>query len=324
LVTGRRALPALGLVLVLALGACATPPADSRRLDFQSSDYGFVDEVMRGEAGTPRAVWGYLEVPATPPPWPAVVMLHSASGPGSQDWHYAEALRAAGFAVLAVDSFGPRGVTRTVDDQTLVSEASMLADAFAARAALAADPRIDGGRIALLGFSKGGIAALYGALEEIRAAYGAEPFAAHVAYYPWCGLRPLELATTGAPVLVQMGDNDDVAPVELCRDLFARIRQAAPDAPLTLAVYAGARHAFDHPSLAGLAWVPVTGMIPSDCLFVETRPGEFVEQTTGRAVDGGDLGEVLTACGRRGAEAGGDPEAAARAEQTMIEFLGAM
>jgi len=307
--------------LLLALVACATPPAGSERVEFASADFGFIDEVLRGEAGTPRRVRGYLQVPATPPPWPAVVLLHGASGPGSQDRHYADVLARAGFAVVAVDSFGARGVTRTVDDETLVSEASMLADAFAARQALADDPRIDAERIALVGFSKGGIAALYGAIEEIRAAYGAKPFAAHVAYYPWCGLRPLALRTAGAPVLVQMGDNDNVAPVELCRDLVAAIEQADPTASISLVVYPGARHAFDHPSLASLGWVPITGMIPSDCLIEEIEPGAFIERTTGHAVRADDLAQILAACGRRGAEAGGDPEAAARAEQTMIAFL---
>ena len=312
------------LALVLALAGCATPPPSSQRLDFDSADFGFIDEVMRGESGTPRAVWGYLQVPATPPPWPAVVMLHSAAGLGSQDWYYAKVLQGAGFAVLAVDSFGPRGATRTVDDQTLVSEASMLADAFAARTALAGDPRFDPDRTALLGFSKGGIAALYGAVDSIRDAYGGATFAAHVAYYPWCGLRLLELDLTGSPVLVQMGDNDNVAPVELCQDLFTRIKQVSPQAQLTLAIYAGARHAFDHPTLGSLGWLPVAGMIPSNCLLEEVRPAEFVEQTTGRPVDADNLSEVLTACGRRGAEAGGDPEAAVRAERTMIDFLNAM
>ncbi len=312
------------LASFLVLSACATPPSSSERLDFQSADFGFVDEVMRGEAGEPRQVWGYLQVPAAPPPWPAVVMLHSASGPGSQDWYYAELLLGEGYAVLAVDSFGPRGVTRTVDDQTLVSEASMLADAFAAREALSDDPRIDRDRIAVLGFSKGGIAALYGAVESIREAYDGAAFDAHVAYYPWCGLRPLELAATGAPVLVQMGDNDNVAPVEFCEDLIGRMRRASPGTQIDLAVYPDVRHAFDHPALASLGWMPVTGMIPSNCLVEEVEPAAFVEWTTGSAVNADNLHEILSTCGRRGAEAGGNAEAAETAEQTMIEFLDAM
>ncbi|MEM7123415.1 MAG: dienelactone hydrolase family protein [Pseudomonadota bacterium] len=309
---------ALLAVLLLATG-CATAPSSSERIDFDSANYGFLNEVMTGDAGQPQGVWGYLMTPDSPPPWPAVILLHSASGPGSQDWFYAELLRDAGYAAFVVDSFGARGVTRTVDDQTLVTEASILADAFAARRALAADPRIDGDSIALVGFSKGGIAALYGALETIRAAYGGDRFAAHAAFYPWCGLRPLDTTTTGAPVLIQMGDNDNVTPAVLCRDLVASMAGE----PVDLVIYPGARHAFDHPTLDGLDWVPVTGMIPSDCLIEETGPGVFVERTTGDTVDGASLGDVLTACGRRGAEAGGNAEAAAAAQQALLDFLAA-
>ena len=303
--------------VVLVTAGCATPPSSSERLEFVSVDYGFLNEVIAGEPGQARMVWGYLQTPASAPPWPAVVLLHSASGLGSQDWYYADLFQDAGYAVLAVDSFGPRGVTRTVDDQTLVTEASMLADAFAARDALAGDPRIDDRRIALVGFSKGGIASLYGALENLREVYDGGTFAAHVAYYPWCGLRPLDVATTGAPVLVQMGDNDNVTPVALCRDLAASMDPGA----MSLVVYPGARHAFDHPTLDALGWVPVTGMIPSDCLIEERDPGVFVERTTGQIVDGESLYDVLTACGRRGAEAGGSPDAAMAAERTMLDFL---
>lgn len=312
-----RLLAALAAACLLA--GCATAPSSSERIDFESANYGFLNEVMTGEAGQPQGVWGYLMTPASPPPWPAVVLLHSASGPGSQDWYYAELLRDAGYAAFVVDSFGARGVTRTVDDQTLVTEASMLADAFAARRALAADPRIDGDNIALVGFSKGGIAALYGALESIRSAYGSERFAAHAAFYPWCGLRPRNVTTTGAPVLMQMGDNDNVTPAALCRDLVTSMAGG----PVDLVIYPGVRHAFDHPTLDGLDWVPVTGMIPSDCLIEETHPGVFVETTTGATVDGASLRDVLTACGRRGAEAGGDAEAAAEARQALLDFLAA-
>ena len=41
-------------------------------------------------------------------------------------------------------------------------------------------------------------------------------FAAHAAFYPWCGLRPLDVTTTGAPVLIQMGDDDNVTPALRC------------------------------------------------------------------------------------------------------------
>src|SRR5690606_15379215 len=104
-------------------------------------------------------------------PLPAVVMLHSSIGQASQDWLYVERLPGLGIAVLAIDSFGARGVEKTVEDPTLVSEASMLADAYAGLALLAEDPRIDPARIAVLGFSKGGISALYAAFESLARHY---------------------------------------------------------------------------------------------------------------------------------------------------------
>ena len=95
-------------------------------------------------------------------------MLLTSFGQGSHDWSYASRLPDLGVAVLAVDSFSARGVSKTVQDPTLVSSASMLADGFAALGRLDEDPRIDRQRIGVLGFSKGGIAALYSAYEPIR------------------------------------------------------------------------------------------------------------------------------------------------------------
>lgn len=281
----------------------------------------FIDELLLGQDLPEQQISGTLMVPATAPPWPSVVMLHSASGQGAIDWSYAELLTNAGYAVLAVDSFSQRGVYRTVDDQTRVSEAAIVLDAFAARDVLAADPRMDDRRIAVLGFSKGGIAALYSAFERVQTAAGGEPFVAHVAHYPWCGLRLREPRTTGAPVLIQAGDSDNVTPLAFCRELIDEVVKSDGAADIELLVYPGARHAFDHPTLSSLGWVPVSGMIPGDCLIREHADGRFVETTTGMEAHGGNLADVLTACGRKGAEAGGDAEAAEAARLALLRFL---
>ena len=212
---------ALGGTL-LAAGACTLPPSGSERLNFISRDYGFVDRLRDTSEGSSREVYGWLMLPeaeSAAPPYPAVVMLHSSIGQGTQDWHYAGVFREMGFAVLAVDSFQPRGVRKTVEDLTLVTETSMMADAYGALNRLSADPLIDSERIALIGFSKGGIAALYSAFATSQRALAAADyrFAAHVAYYPWCGVEFHELETTGAPVLIEAGAEDAVAPPELCR-----------------------------------------------------------------------------------------------------------
>lgn len=303
----------------LTFAACSVAAPPGGEVSFRSASPVFIDALLAGDEAPAVTVRGRLMVPAAPPPWPAVVMLHSASGQGAIDWSYADLLIAHGYAVLAVDSFSPRGAFRTVADQTEVSEAAIVLDAYRALDLLAADPRIDPDRIAVLGFSKGGIAALYSAFDRVREAANGRRFAAHVAHYPWCGLILREPVTTGAPVLIQSGGDDDIAPVGLCRDLVSGMQGG----PVELVVYDDARHAFDHPALGSIPWVPVTGMIPGDCRFAEQADGSFLELSTGRPVTGDDLRDVLVACGRRGAEAGGDAEAASAARQRLIAFLDA-
>lgn len=317
---------ALVLGMAMLLAACAAPPADSERLALASGDAPFIDALLDGAPRPPRAVSGHLLLPRMgAPPYAAVVLVHGAQGQGMQDWRYMRLFAERGFAVLAVDSFGPRGVDRTVTDQTLVSEASMLLDAYAALDALARDPRIDGERVALVGFSKGGTVALYAALERFRAALAppGRRFAAHVAYYPWCGLRPLDLRGTGAPLLVQIGGLDDVTPARLCAELLAEMRAAAPDAAIALVVHPEAAHAFDHP-LLGLVDLPVVGQVPGRCRIQEESPGRFVEQSSRLEVRGDTVKQVLAACSGDRATAGGDAEATAAADRWTLAWLGGM
>src|SRR5262252_10609646 len=85
---------------------------------------------------------------ASPHPAPCMVILSSSAGVQRHREHfYAQALNGAGVAALIIDSFGGRGVRRTVADQSLVSAAQMEGDAFAALALLRSDRRIDPERI---------------------------------------------------------------------------------------------------------------------------------------------------------------------------------
>jgi dienelactone hydrolase len=313
------ALLALGL-----LPACAGAPLQGRTLSFDSRSYGFVDEL--GTPGQPLRGRGTLlwPGPGAGTPVPAVVLLHSSIGQGSQDWAMARRLTGAGFAVLAVDSFGPRGVEKTVEDQTAVSAASMLADAYAAGARLTAEPGIDADRIAVLGFSKGGIAAFYAAVAAVHARAappGQAPFAAHVAYYPWCGVRFQDVRSTGAPVLLHLGGRDEIAPEALCRSRVREMRAADPAARITVAHYPEARHAFDHPLLGWFGRLPVSGPQPVDCRFREVGPGRFIEQSSGRSASAETLPALFAACGRADLSAGGHPESAARAAARTLAFL---
>lgn len=284
-----------------------------------------MEELLEGGPGTAEQVDAVLALPTQASgsgAVPALVLLHTSNGQGSQDWLYLKRLRDEGIAVLAIDSFTSRGVSHTVRDQTLVSSASMLADAYAGLALLSADRRIDSRRIGVMGFSKGGIAALYAVYRPLQrlASKGGEAFALHVAYYPWCGLRLHRALTTGAPVLIQVGALDDLVPPERCAELIAATRGPQGPNRMHLIVHPDARHAFDHPLLALFGNLPVSAPSPASCTLEQRADGSFVELHSARDVNQDNLGEVLAACSR-GGHAGGNESAAAAAYASTLAFL---
>ncbi|MDQ2780071.1 MAG: dienelactone hydrolase family protein [Pseudomonadota bacterium] len=190
---------------------------------------------------------------------PAVLILHGSSGVDARGDFYEAALNAAGFVTLQIDMWEARGVTGIANRP----QAPILTypDAFSALAFLSADPRIDAARIGVVGFSWGGVVSL-GAAERLYAGNfgGGRRFAAHVANYPVCyganntsipALNPPAavgtqfLNLTGAPVLIQIGSNDDydngVGP---CQRLAASVNPGNNHI-VEVQTYPGAYHAFD-------------------------------------------------------------------------------
>ena len=308
---------------ILLLSACAnhTPPGEI--IDFQSADYKFLSEPLEGSPGIERTVNGLLMLPGPAtghPPYPAVIMLHSSWGRGEQEWGYSKHLLDRGIAVFAIDSFHPRGEYNTSADQSLVSETSMLQDAFSALNRLSSDPRFDRDHIGILGFSKGGIVALYSALERINKAMAKESnrFAAHIAYYPWCGIQIMDPKTTGMPILIQTGEQDTITPLALCQELVTQLRQADSQSDIEVIAYENARHGFDHPMLKKLPWVPMGAQVPGDCRIKEVSELRFIEESTEEIVDATNIYRVLRRCGGTNGIAGGNPNAREVALQAML------
>jgi len=308
---------------VLVLSACAnhTPPGEI--IDFQSADYTFLSEPLEGKSGVERTVNGLLILPEpaeAQPPYPAVIMLHSSWGRGEQEWGYSKYLLERGIAVFAIDSFHPRGEYNTSADQSLVSETSMIKDAFSALNRLSSDPRFDPDRIGILGFSKGGIAALYSALERINEsmAMDGNRFAAHIAYYPWCGIQMMDPQTTGRPILIQTGEQDTITPLALCKELATQLRQADSQLDIEVIGYENSRHGFDHPMLEKLSWVPMGAQVPGDCYIKEVSELHFIEESTQETVDENNIYRVLRRCSGFNGVAGGNPGAREAALQAML------
>jgi len=132
-------------------------------------------------------------------PYPAVVVLHGCSGISSHSVKIADRLGSWGYVALTVDSLGPRGIASGCGggfrDQPF--------DAYAALSYLSQLDFVDPARVAVLGQSMGGSAALYAVDRDLTAQYFEERFRAAVAYYPSCDI-PTALMT--APTLVLIGE----------------------------------------------------------------------------------------------------------------------
>ena len=135
-----------------------------------------------------------------------------------------------------------------------------VADAYAALRLLSGEPRIDAGRIAIIGFSYGGEVAHLTAFETLRSALnpGAGRFAAHVAFYPGgvFGAIAEASAYTGAPVLTLLGEKDDNLPVTKFENYLVYARAAGSPPPIETVVYPGAFHAWTVPDLPPARFYP--------------------------------------------------------------------
>lgn len=182
-------------------------------------------------------------------PAPAVVLLHGAGGVReARELTYARQYAAMGVAALVVDAFAARrenGATAFVDRLLNITESMLVADAYAALRWLTARDDIDADRIALVGFSYGGMASLYAAhaqMAEVFAPRGGR-FAAHVAYYAPCIARFERRDTTGAPILMMMGGADEITDPERCAETAADLRAGGSE--VETRTFPGAVHQWD-------------------------------------------------------------------------------
>lgn len=181
-------------------------------------------------------------------PVPAVVLLHGAAGVlGARELTYGAQFAEMGVAALVVDAFGARRdqASGFIDRLLNITETMALADAYSGLRFLDAMPEVDGDRVALMGFSYGGISTMLAAFAQTAEALNpnGKRFAAHVAFYGPCIARFDDTRATGAPVLLLAGSEDGIVDPERCGEIVEDLRDGGAEAEFVL--YDGAYHQWD-------------------------------------------------------------------------------
>src|SRR5580692_9302787 len=186
-------------------------------------------------------------------PFPAVVALHDCSGlvhhrPLTETRLYIEWARllvANGFVVLFPDSFGSRSIGSQCREQNRKVHASRerVADANAARRWLQAQDYVKPDRVALLGWSNGGVAALWAVRPTGAPHDGSTDFRSAVTFYPSCRKLRETAWSARVPTLILVGSADDWTPAPVCQQMVAGAHDRS--ARVQIVVYPGAQHEFD-------------------------------------------------------------------------------
>lgn len=263
-------------------------------------------ETIAGELRIPRPGTARL---------PAVILMHGGSGMGSHGDDWAQHLNSMGVATFVLDSFAGRGLINS-ESAGAVSVTSRIVDAYQALELLARHSRIDPDRIAIMGFSHGGWAALYSSMKRFARMHGpadGRAFAAHIVFYPGCIQNYLEGDDiVDKPVRIFHGSADDQLPIEPCREYAARLRKAGKDVQLT--EYAGAYHAFDVRSLKEPVKQP-QAITVTRCRLEEGANGQMLNSNTGQPFGFSDP------CVGRGRTLAYDAQAHSDALKAVTEFV---
>lgn len=176
--------------------------------------------------------------------------------------------------------------------------------------------RVDPKRIALMGFSPGGQAALYASLKRFQGMWnksGVE-FAAYIPFYPDCRTSfASDTDVADRPIRIFGGTPDDYNPVAACKAYVERLRGAGHYVELT--EYPNAPHAFDNPPGAQPAAVAPKYETVRNCQIREAANGVLVDVATGQPFTYRD------ACVAHGPHLGYDPVAAQAARISVNAFL---
>ncbi|MEJ2679634.1 MAG: dienelactone hydrolase family protein [Gemmatimonadota bacterium] len=202
-----------------------------------------------GQAQQPRLlsppdapeVRGELVTPATPGRHPAVILLHGSAGWRTEYIDIARAFADSGFVALVLDYYAGTGGAPIGSAEKLRKWEIWRRTVRNAADYLRSLPSVAGGRIALVGYSRGAFLA-------VSVGASIPSVVAVVDYFGGGGggILPLAEEVKGLPpLLILHGQDDRIVPVSFAREL--RDAAVAAGVPVEMRLFPGQRHAFNAP-----------------------------------------------------------------------------
>jgi dienelactone hydrolase len=248
---------------------------------------------------------------------PVVVLMHGSSGVGATTEAWVHTFNAIGISTFVIDGFTGRGLTVVGPNQALLGRLNLILDIYRSLDILARHPRVDPERIVLMGFSRGGQAALYASLDRFNKLWnksGAQ-FAGYIPFYPDCSTSyATDTEVAARPIRIFHGTPDDYNPVASCKAYVGRLQQAKRDVLLT--EYPDSAHGFDA-GLLGLSTVAVSANAQTarNCHIREGEGGVLINADTQAPFGYKD------ACIELNPHVGGNPATAEAARKAVTDFL---
>ncbi len=301
----------------------STSYAKTEKISYQVPKRIDLTDIIRGntEGLEEKTIYGELRMPSSVEgKVPAVVIMHASGGVFSfREKMMAKLLNKNGIAAFIPYSFKARGITNTKKTAgTGVTFGMRLTDAYGALNLLSAHPNINKDKIAIMGYSSGGIISLLSSDEKIRRQLATDTlkFAAHINVYAGTIFIFKNAEPTKAPILFLSGEKDNTCPVEKVMAYAQRLKDAGGN--ITTIVYPGAHHVFD----AKMSTKTVSTTNDGNCQFEILDNGNLVDSATGELFPEKDYpGDHIKPCSVKKATFGRNMSAAKKYKIDAIDFL---
>ncbi len=274
-------------------------------------------QFLNGDAnGKATAATGQLRIAKGSGRLPLVMLQHGSGGMAANIEMWTRELNAMGVSTFALDGFTGRGLTQVNTNQALLGRLNFILDIYRGLDVLAKHPRVDAQRIALMGFSRGGQAALYASLKRFHKMWNRSgiEFAAYIPFYPDCATTFVsDTDVADRPIRIFGGTPDDYNPIALCKAYVERLKAAGRDVLLT--EYPNAPHAFDNPLGPVPATIAANGQTVRHCVIREEPAGLLINASTREAFTYKDP------CVELNPHVGHDAAATEAAKTSIKEFL---